>query len=181
MRSNDELYGLLAEFSEAKLLLKAVQETRGAGYQQIDAFAPFPLEGLSEAIGFTKDRVPLLTLVGGALGGIAGYMMQWYANVVDYPINVAGRPMHSWPAFIVITFEMTVLGAALSAAFGMIVLNRLPKLYHPVFTQENFSRASKDRFFLCIEADDTHFDSLKTADFLRRLGAIAVSEVPHEP
>lgn len=181
MRKNDEIYGLLAEFDRSEALLGAVRKATQSGYQEIDAFSPFPLEGLSEAIGFTKDRVPFLTFIGGAFGGCLGYAMQWYANVVDYPINIGGRPLNSWPAFIPITFELTVLGAALSAAFGMLLLNRLPEPYHPVFTQPQFvARASKDRFFLCIQASDPLFEIEQTAELLRKLGSIQVAVVPHE-
>jgi hypothetical protein len=179
-RANAEYYAVLAEFREAEELLHAVKETRKAGYVCFDAYSPFPLEGLSEAIGFTRDRIPLFTLIGGVLGGAIGYGMQWYANVIDYPINVGGRPLHSWPAFIPVTFELTVLGAALSAAFGMLWLNGLPETYHPIFNQKNFERASKDRFFLSIQSNDSKFDLDKTKDFLLSLEPETVCEVLHE-
>ena len=182
MRSNKtDLYGILAEFERSDALLAGIAAARQAGYRRLEAYSPFPLEGLSEAMGFETDRVPLITLIGGIVGGLTGFIMQWYANVIDYPINVGGRPLYSWPAFIPVTFELTILGAALSAVLGMLALNRLPELYHPVFTQDNFERASKDRYFLCIRSADSRFDRALTREFLAKLAPLVVSEVPHEP
>ncbi len=140
------------------------------------ALRPFPIEGLAEALG-KKTRIPLLVLAAGILGGCSAYFMQWFANVVSYPINVGGRPMHSWPAFIPITFELTVLGAALTAFFFSLGLNGLPKPYHPMFNLPEFERASQDRFFLCIEAADTLFDAEATRAFLESLEPLMVKEV----
>jgi hypothetical protein len=173
----DELYGLLAEFSEGDALLNAARAAYTAGYRKMNGYTPFPLHGLSQALGQKPARVPLATLIGGILGGSAGYFMLYYASVISYPINVGGRPLHSWPAFIPITFEMTVLGASFAAFFGMLALNGLPHPYHPLFNVPAFSLASRDRFFLCIQAGDVLFDLVQTRRFLEELGA-QVHEVP---
>lgn len=180
MSSSAELYGLVAEFESADLLLDAARKTREKGYLRIDAYSPFPLEGLSEAIGFEHDSVGLITLLGAIIGGLTGYLMQYYANVLDYPINIGGRPYHSWPAFIPVTFELTILGGALSAAFGMLALNRLPRLHHPIFQYPGFDRASKDRFFLCIHSKDPQFERSRTDHFLTTLNPLRVQEVYDE-
>ncbi len=143
----------------------------------MDAYSPFPIEGLSEAIGFKQTRMPLIVLIGGICGGLTGYIMQYYLSVIDYPINVGGRPLHSWPAFIPVTFELTILGASLFAVIGMIALNGLPEPYHPVFNVARFHFASRDRFFLCIQADDPLFDAQQTRQFLSSLGPRDVAEV----
>lgn len=175
-----ELHGLLAEFDDPDALLRATSQARDAGYKDMDAYAPWPVEGLSEAVGFPTNRVALLTLLGGITGGCTGFFMQGYAAAVDYPINVGGRPLFSWPAFIPITFELTVLFAGLTAGLGMLLLNRLPEPYHPVFNHPEFTRASQDRFFLCIEARDRLFDPVKTRKFLEELRPEQVLEVPLE-
>lgn len=171
------LYGLMAEFETPEHLRSAAQRAYDEGYRQMDAYSPFPVEGLAAAIGFEKNRVPLVVLLGGLVGGGYIYFMMWYASVIDYPLNVGGRPLHSWPAFIPITFEVTVLLAAFGALLGMLALNGLPRPYHPVFNAPNFERASRDRFFLCIEADDPNFDLEETRRFLASLHPTAVSEV----
>lgn len=173
----EELYGLLAEFEEGDALLDAARQAYGAGYRKMNGYTPFPIHGLAQALGRKPTRVPLATLIGGILGGSAGYFMLYYASVVSYPINVGGRPLHSWPAFIPITFEMTVLGAAFAAFFGMLALNGLPHPYHPLFNVPAFSLASRDRFFLCIQSGDPLFDLEQTRRFLESLGA-RVHEVP---
>jgi len=170
-------HGLMAEFEQPEGVLAATKRAYDAGYRQMDAYTPFPVEGLAEALGRRGTTVPLIVLTGGILGGLGGYFMQWYATVIDYPLNVGGRPLHSWPAYIPITFELTVLCASLSALVGMLVLNRLPQPYHPVFNAPDFERASQDRFFLCIEAADPKFDMAATRLFLENLGAVKVTEV----
>ena len=173
----EELYGLLAEFEEGNVLLDAARQAYAAGYRKMNGYTPFPIHGLAQALGRKPTRVPLATLIGGILGGSAAYFMLYYASVVSYPINVGGRPLHSWPAFIPITFEMTVLGAAFAAFFGMLALNGLPHPYHPLFNVPAFSLASRDRFFLCIQSGDPLFDLQQTRRFLEGLGA-RVHEVP---
>jgi len=172
------IYGLMAEFASATDLVAAARRVREEGYVRTDAYSPFPIEGLSEELGFHQTRVPLLVLVGGILGAFTGYFMQYYLAVFEYPFNVGGRPAHSWPAFIPVTFEMTILVAALFAVLGMLALNGLPMPYHPVFNVPRFALATRDRFFLCVEAKDALFDGEKTASFLRELGAREVTEVP---
>lgn len=176
--SKSPLYGLMAEFSDAQPLLEAAQRAWADGYRRVDAYAPFPVDGLAEAIGMKGDKVPLITLLGGIAGGVAGYFVQWYSAVVDYPINVGGRPLHSWPAFIPATFETTILGAALAALVGMLALNGLPRLMHPVFDAEDFDLAARNRFFLCILGDDPRFDADATRGFLQSLQPLRIVDVP---
>jgi hypothetical protein len=171
------LYGLLAEFETPDALLEAARKTSAAGYKRIDAFTPMPVEGLAEAVGFHRTSLPLVVLIGGILGGLAGFLMQYYANVSSYPLNVAGKPYNSWPAFIPITFELTILGASIFCVFGMLAMNGLPAPYHPVFNAERFALATRDRFFLLIKARDGKFDATKTKQFLTSLQAREVSEV----
>ena len=173
------IHGLMAEFENATELVLAAHRAHEAGYRRMDGYTPFPVEGLSEAIGFKKDRVALVVLIGGILGGLSGYLMQYWISVVSYPLNVGGKPLHSWPAFIVVTFEMTVLFAGLAGVFGMLALNGLPMPYHPVFNVPRFALATRDRFFLCIEARDPKFDRVETRRFLESLGGREIAEVPH--
>ncbi|GAC1666264.1 MAG: DUF3341 domain-containing protein [Candidatus Acidiferrum sp.] len=180
MEERYTVYGLMAEFATPKALMRAAEKTRVAGYRNVDAFVPFPMEGLSEAMGLGRSGVPLLTLIGGLLGGSAGFGFQYWVNVYSYPMNIGGRPLNSWPAFIPVTFELTILGASLFAVFGMLALNKLPEPYHPVFNVERFSRASKDGFFICIEASDPKFHLADTAKFLQGLEATHVTEVREE-
>lgn len=175
---NAERYGTMAEFGSAEALLDAVRRTRAAGYRRIEAYSPLPVEGLSEAIGFHGNRVPLITLLGGIAGGVGGYVMQWYSAVLSYPINVGGRPLHSWPSFIPATFELTVLGAALAAVLGMLILNGLPQLYHPVFNAPDFDFATRNRFFLCVRSDDPRFDPGALHGLLETLKPLRIVEVP---
>ncbi len=173
------IYGLLAEFDGPTQLVEAAHQAHQAGYRRMDAFSPFPIEELSEAIGFHHTHVPLVVLIGGLLGGLSGFLMQYWISALNYPENIGGRPLNSWPAFIVVTFEMTILGAALFAVLGMLALNGLPMPYHPVFNVERFAFATKDRFFLVIEARDPKFERKATEEFLVSLRPRAVTEVPH--
>ena len=170
-------YGIMAEFDSVHTLLAAAHRTREAGYKKIDAYSPFPIEGLAEAIGFHRTRLPLIVLCGGIVGGCAGFFLQYYGAVISYPVNVGGRPLNSWPAFIPITFELTILCAAAAAVFGMLALNGLPTPYHPVFNVRRFALASRDRFFLCIKERDPLFDREKTRQFLETLTTREVSEI----
>lgn len=170
-------YGLMAELDSAEALLAAVQRARAAGYARIEAYSPFPVEGLAEALGFTPSRVAFWTLVGGIAGGVGGYFLQWYTAVIDYPINVGGRPLHSWPEFIPSTFEMTVLFAALAAVVAMLLGNGLPRLNHPVFDAPDFDFATRNRFFLCLCAGDAAFEATAARRFLDELKPIRVVEV----
>ena len=174
------LWGLMAEFEEHEQLLEAARRAYTEGYRRMDAYSPFPIEGLAEAIGRGYTSVPLITLLGGVAGGLGAYFMQWYSMGKLYPLNVGGRPLNSWPNFIPVTFELTVLIAALSALTAMLVLNKLPEPHHPVFNVPEFRRASIDRFFLCIEARDPRFDLHETHRFLENLNPVNVLEVPDE-
>ena len=143
----------------------------------MDAYSPFPIHGLEDAIGFRDDRLPWMVFFGGLTGMLTGYLLQYYTSVVDYPLNVGGRPLHSWPQWIPVTFECTILFSAFTGGLGMFALNGLPRLYHSIFNAKNFDRATQDRFFLCIESDDRRFHRVEVADFLRTTGALDVSEV----
>ena len=172
------LYGLMAEFDNPTDLMKAARATYAAGYRNIDAYTPYPIEELADVIGFEKTRVPLVCLLGGILGGLSGYLLQYWINNISYPLNIGGRPFHSWPAFIIATFEMTILFGGLSAAIGMLGLNGLPAPYHPVFNNPRFSAVSRDRFFLCVEAVDPQFDPEGTRQFLSAFNTVDIAEVP---
>lgn len=174
----NDVYGLMAEFAAPHDLLHAAEHAREAGYVALDAYSPFPIEGLHEATGGKPSNLPWLVLFGGMLGAAAGYGLQYYCAAIAYPLNIGGRPLHSWPAFLPVTFETTVLFAAGLAVFGMFVMNGLPMPYHPVFNVPAFGLASRDRFFLVIEATDPRFDLQKTADFLQHLGPMRTSVVP---
>jgi hypothetical protein len=171
------LYGMLAEFESPDALLEAARKTQAAGYKRMDAFTPMPVEGLAEAVGFHRTRLPLVVLIGGILGGSFGFSMCYYANVISFPLNIGGKPYNSWPMWIPITFELTILGAALFCVFGMLAMNGLPAPYHPVFNVARFALASRDRFFLLVKARDRQFDPAKTRALLESLQAREVSDV----
>jgi len=176
--SDRHLWGLLAEFRDPSAVVRAMERIHDAGYTRIDGFSPFPMEELSEAMGWhTRGRLPKLVLLGGILGALTGYGLQYYTAVIAYPLNVAGKPLHSWPAFIPVTFEMAILFAAGTAVLGMLALNGLPRPHHPIFNVEDFKLATTDKFFICIEAKDPRFDPVETRRFLEGLDPVKVSEV----
>jgi hypothetical protein len=166
--ADEELYGVLAEFDAPERLLEAARALRDAGYELLDAYTPYPVDGLPEALGLRPTRIAAVVLAGGVLGGSAGYFMQWYSSVTGFALNVGGRPHNSWPAFVPITFELTILGAAFAALFGMLIANRLTRLDHPLFAIERFELASSERFFLCVEARDSRFELAATRALLER-------------
>jgi hypothetical protein len=177
MEHRSHIHGVMAEFATPAELMHAVEKAREAGYRRMDAYTPFPVEGLSEAMGLKRNMVPFITLLGGLAGGLGGFAFQYWVNVITYPLNIGGRPQNSWPAFIPVTFELTVLGASLCAVLGMLALNGLPQPHHPVFNVQRFKHASADRFFLCIEARDPKFHLSETARFLHGLHPHRVNEV----
>lgn len=172
------VYGLIAEFEEPEQVLEATRQASAAGYRRMDAYTPFLVEGLAEELGMHKTGVPPITLLFGIVGGLGGYGMQYFAATIHYPINVGGRPLHSWPAFVPITFELTVLFAALGTVIGMLLLNGLPRHHHPVFETPHFEQRNQSHFYLCIEARDPLFDRAGTQDFLLKLKPAHVWEVP---
>ena len=171
-------WGLLAEFATADDLLAAAHAARKAGYTRTEAYSPFHVEGLAEAVGFRGTRVAGITFTGGVLGGAGAYFMQWYAAVVDYPVNIGGRPLHSWPMFIPITFEMVVLGGAIAAVLTLLIGSGLPRLSYPILKAKDFDLATRNRFFLCLRSDDPSFDVDATARFIDRLHPLRRTEVP---
>ena len=174
-------YGLLAELPTADALLDAVRRLRAAGYRQLECYTPFAVEALPEALDLPPSMVPLITLMGGLVGGVGAFFMQWYSAVIDYPINSGGRPLNSWPAFIPVTFELAVLGAALAGFAGMLILNGLPKLRHPLFEVDEFHLASRNRFFVCIRGSDPEFSPEATRKHLELLAPVRVVVVPWLP
>ena len=177
VKPGETVYGLMAQFENPEELLDAAYRARNEGYRRMDAYTPMPIEGLSEAIGFSTSWVQRLVFIGGLLGATGGFTLCWWMTVVAYPHIVGGRPLNSWPAYVPITFECMVLIACLTAVIGMLALNGLPQPYHPVFNVPSFARASRDRFFLCIEAADPMFDVGKTREFLEQLQPQEVTEV----
>ena len=163
------LYGVMAQFDSPSTLVAAARETYAAGYRRINGYSPFPIEELSDAIGFKRTTLPLIVLAGGIIGAVGGFFMQYWMEVIYYPLNVGGKPLNSWPAFIPITFECTVLCAAFAAVLGMLALNKLPQPYHPVFNAPNFALATRDHFFLVIEASDRKFKHDEVMGFMRSL------------
>ncbi|MCE9613491.1 MAG: DUF3341 domain-containing protein [Lentisphaerae bacterium] len=172
-----QLYGIVAEFDTTSAVLAAARQVRAAGYSKLDAYAPFPVHGLDEAVGAPPRALPKLIFCGGLTGGLAGFFMQYFACVIHYPLNIGGRPFNSWPSFIPITFECTILFAALTAVLGMLALNGLPKPYQPLFAVPAFKRASQDRFFLCIKSRDPKFDASQSRRVLEQTGALGVYDV----
>ncbi len=164
-----KLYGLLAEFDQPQPLIDAASAANKAGYSKMEAYTPFPLDELNDVLGRKDSKLAFVVFLGGVVGGIVGFGMQYLSMGVWYPLNIGGKPLNSWPAWIPITFEMVVLMAAFTAVMGMLMLNGLPELYHPVFNAPEFARASLDKFFLCIEADDPQFDLDGTRRFLETL------------
>jgi len=177
MKAKTSLYGVMAQFDNPTALVAAARETYAAGYRRINGYSPFPIEELSEAIGFTRTHLPLIVLIGGIVGALGGFSMQYWMEVINYPINVGGKPFNSWPAFIPITFECTVLAAAFAAVLGMLALNKLPQPYHPVFNAPNFALATRDSFFLVIESKDPKFSHEEVVRFLKSLEARDVCDV----
>jgi hypothetical protein len=179
--TGERLHGLMIEFLTADAVLSATRRARQAGYRRMDAFTPHPVEGLAQELGMRTTRLPMVVLIGGIVGSGIGFFMQYYASRISYPLNVGGRPLNSWPAYIPVTFELLILIAALSAFVGMMLLNGLPRPNHPLFNVPEFVRASQDRYFLCIEATDAKFDREETAAFLATLDPNGpVLEVPNE-
>lgn len=176
--TSGELYGLLAEFPGPEPLVQAAEQVYAAGYRRFDAYSPMPVEGLAAAMNFHRTRMPLVILIGGLVGGLSGYLLQYWVAVIAYPVNVGGRPLHSWPAFIPITFELTILFGSIAGVLGMLALNGLPRPHHPLFGVAQFKRASRDGFFLCVEATDAVFSRDATRDLLTGVGAIEVIDVP---
>jgi len=176
-RHEPRLYGVMAEFEGPNELVHAARRTYEEGYRRINGYSPYPIEELSEAIGFTRSALPLIVFIGGLIGGLGGFFMQYWIEVIDYPINVGGKPFNSWPAFIPITFECTVLVAAFSAVLGMLFLNKLPQPYHPVFNAPNFAMATRDRFFLVVEANDPEYNHDAVVRWLQSLNATEVIDV----
>ncbi len=175
--SNSGTHGLMAEFEGPNQLIAATSAAHKAGFRDMDAYSPMPIEEVCEAMELHHNGVPRLVFCGGVVGMLGGYGLAYWSSVIEYPLNIGGRPLHSWPAFLPITFETTVLVAAFAAVFGMFALNGLPRPYHPVFNVDRFSRASEDRFFLCIEATDPKYDAAKTREFLEGLNPYEISEV----
>lgn len=171
-------FGVLAEFADADELVAAAREVHAAGYREVEAYSPMPVEGLAEALGFRRTRMPLVVLVGGIVGCVSGWALQYYTSVIAYPLNIGGRPVNSWPSFVPVIFEMTVLVAALSAVLGMLAINGLPRPHHPLFGIPQFDRATQDRFFLCILAWDPMFHPVSSRQLLERLGPVEVTDVP---
>ena len=165
MKATSVLYGFMAEFADPESLKECIRRAKAEGFRRIDAYTPFPVEGVSEELGH-RSVIPLIVLIGGLIGALTGASMQWYSSVYDYPLNIGGRPFNSWPSFVVITFELTILFAGLFGVLGMLAVNGLPKPNHPLFNEPHFDRVTQDRFFMCIEARDPRFDSRETWRFL---------------
>ncbi len=175
--SEPKLHGLIGEFTSADALVKAAEAAHHEGYKAMDAYSPVPIEELHHALGLPNTKLPALVLLGGIIGGLSGFALENWVSISAYPLNIGGKPLYSWPAFIPVTYECTILGAALTCVFGMFILNGLPQPYHPIFNAKRFAMASRDRFFLCIEAADKKFDLQHTRTFLEGIGAREVMTV----
>jgi hypothetical protein len=174
----NNIHGIMAEFEDAEMLLEAARNSRQEGYRKMDAYSPFEIEGLSDTLGLERSKIPLVFLAAGILGALGGFFLLYYIAVLNYPINVAGRPLNSWPAFIPISFELSVLTAGVVGFIALLACCQLPMPYHPAFNNPSFSaRASIDRFYLCIEADDPQFDSDRIKDFFSKINAVEVVEI----
>jgi hypothetical protein len=178
MNARDDCFGLLVEFDEPDALVTAAARVYDAGYRHFEAYAPMPVEGLPEAVGFPRSNMPLVVLVGGVAGCLIGFGMQYWISAIDYPLNIGGRPLNSWPSFVPVVFEMTVLFGGLFAVLGMLAMNGLPRPHHPLFAVRQFDRATQDRFFLCVRCTDPLFDDRATRELLHQLGAREVIDVP---
>lgn len=177
MSPHDPRWALMAEYETAEALVAAAQAAHDAGYRDVEAYAPYSIEGLAEAVGHRRSAIPALTLIGGFVGGAIGYFMQWYAAVVSYPEEVGARPLHSWPMFVPVTFEMTILFAAFTAFFAVLAANGLPRLAHPIFDAPDFDLASRNRFFLCLRTDDRAFDERQANALLASTAPLRIAEV----
>jgi len=179
VRNHGAIHGVMGEFKSPAAVIEAAKRVHAAGYTKVDAYSPYPIEELIEALDLHKSHLPKIVLLGGVFGFLAGWGLQYWAAVIEYPMNIGGRPHFSWPAFIIPAYETTILFAALGAVFGMLALNGLPQPYHPVFNVRSFALASRDKFFICIESRDPKFDREETRNFLYSAGATEVTEVEH--
>jgi hypothetical protein len=177
IKEESPIYGIAAEYETPEALMAAADKARRAGYVKMDAFTPFPVEGMSKAIGIKDKWILIMMLIGGFVGCFNGFALQYWAMVASYPLNIGGKPIWSWPQMVPVSYELTILTAALTGVFGMIIINGLPMLYHPMFNVPGFERASQDRFFLCIEEADKKFDLQETARLLEETGALRVAQV----
>jgi ActD protein len=178
-KTRPPIYGLMAEFDSPEGMLEGAKRTYAAGYRRMNAYSPFPIEGMAEAIGFHEHKLPWIVFGGGLIGCLSGFGMQYYASVMAYPLNIGGKPLNSWPSFVPVTFEMTILVAVFSAVLGMLALNGLPHPYHPVFNVPRFALASRNRFFFAIEANDPKFDAVETRKLLEEISGHEVFEIEH--
>jgi hypothetical protein len=173
-----KLFGVMAEFATLDDLVAGIEEARRRGYRKMDAYTPSPSRDVTNALQLPPSKLPLITLIGGLVGAVFGYGLQYWGAVFDYPLNVGGRPLHSWAYFVPATSMSAMLFAALAAVFGMFALNRLPALYHPVFNEPRLSLASGNAFFLCVETTDAKFDREALSAMFNELEAVHVAEVP---